>query len=52
MEIVQKRKTRQFLHTLRDQVLASLAVHIGATGRMNVDERMAQIIFLITDLQV
>lgn len=51
-ELAQKRKTQQFLRTLRDQVLNALALYIEESGRSDIDERMAQIIFLITDFQV
>ncbi|KAI6171523.1 Retinoid X receptor [Aphelenchoides bicaudatus] len=50
-EIVGKQKTHNFLHRLRNNVLRSLAMHIKCSGCQNVEERLAQIIFLLTDFQ-
>jgi hypothetical protein len=51
MEIVTNESSRNYLKCLRNQVLDNLANHLKANGR-NVDERMGQIIFLISDFQV
>ncbi|KAI6218847.1 hypothetical protein M3Y99_01687900 [Aphelenchoides fujianensis] len=47
---VVKPATKEYLQWLRNQTLSSLAAYLEA-GAKNVDERMGQIIFLITDFQ-
>jgi hypothetical protein len=46
-----KSQTRTYLQWLRNQTLKSLAIYLKETSQ-NVDERMGEIIFLMTDFQV
>jgi nucleotidyltransferase/DNA polymerase involved in DNA repair len=50
LEVAKSERSRQALKELRNRTLDSLANHLKASGK-NVDERMGQIIFLISDFQ-
>lgn len=49
-EIAKSDRTRRVITELRNRTLAALAAHLNTFGK-NVDERMGQIIFLISDFQ-
>lgn len=50
LEVAKSERSREALKQLRNRALDSLAAYLKSTGK-NVDERMGQIIFLISDFQ-